>query len=54
MPLSPPEATNRVNERVTVEMVVKAAKNCPHCSQVILDSETDHHDPKNMGVAITR
>lgn len=28
MPLSPQEAVNRVNEQVTVEMLVKAAKNC--------------------------
>jgi hypothetical protein len=28
MPLSPLEAVNRVNEKVTVEMLVKAAKNC--------------------------
>lgn len=53
MPLSPLEAANRVNEQVTVEMLVKAAKNCPHCSQIFLDSEEDHHDPKNMAVAVT-
>ena len=53
MPLSPPEAANRVNEPVTVEMLVKAAKNCPHCAQIFLDSEEDHHDPKNMAVAVT-
>jgi DNA/RNA endonuclease YhcR with UshA esterase domain len=53
MPLSSLEAINRVNERVTVEMLVKAAKNCPHCSQIFLDSEEDHHDPKNFAVAVT-
>jgi DNA/RNA endonuclease YhcR with UshA esterase domain len=53
MPLSPPEAANWVNERVTVEMLVKAAKNCPHCSQIFLDSEEDHHDPNNVAVAVT-
>jgi DNA/RNA endonuclease YhcR with UshA esterase domain len=53
MPLSPLEAANRVNEQVTVEMLVKAAKNCPHCSQIFLDSEEDHHDPNNMAVAVT-
>ena len=53
MPLSPPEAANRVNERVTVEMLVRAAKNCPHCSQIFLDSEEDHHDPNNLAVAVT-
>jgi DNA/RNA endonuclease YhcR with UshA esterase domain len=53
MPLSPQEAASRVNEQVTVEMVVKAAKNCQHCSQVFLDSEEDHHDPNNLAVAVT-
>ena len=53
MPLSPQEAANRVNEQVTVEMLVKAAKNCPHCSQIFLDSEEDHHDPNNLAVAVT-
>ena len=53
MPLSPLEAANRVNERVTVDMLVKAAKHCPHCSQIFLDSEEDHHDPNNLAVAVT-
>jgi hypothetical protein len=53
MPLSPLEAANRVNERVTVEMLVRAAKNCPHCSLIFLDSEEDHHDPNNLAVAVT-
>jgi DNA/RNA endonuclease YhcR with UshA esterase domain len=53
MPLTPLEAANRVNEQVTVEMFVKAAKNCPHCSQIFLDSEEDHHDPNNLAVAVT-
>jgi hypothetical protein len=53
MPLSPLEAVNRVNESVTVEMLVRAAKNCPHCSQVFLDSEADHHDRKNLAIAVT-
>jgi hypothetical protein len=34
-------------------MPVKAAKNCPHCSQVFLDSEEDHHGPSNLAVAAT-
>jgi len=54
MPLSPLEAARRVNEKVTVEMLVKAAKNCPHCSQIFLDSEEDHHNPDNLAVAVTR
>jgi hypothetical protein len=53
MPLSPLETASRVNEQVTVEMLVKAAKNCAHCSQVFLDSEHDHHDSKNLAVAVT-
>src|SRR5262249_9764801 len=51
--LSPVEAAGRVNEQVTVEMLVKAAKNCPHCSRIFLDSEEDHHDPNNLAVAVT-
>jgi DNA/RNA endonuclease YhcR with UshA esterase domain len=54
MPLSPLEATCRINQQVTVEMLVKAAKNCQHCSQIFLDSEEDHHDRKNMAVAVTK
>jgi DNA/RNA endonuclease YhcR with UshA esterase domain len=53
MPLSPQEAAQRVSERVTVEMLVKAAKNCPHCSRIFLDSQEDHHDPNNLAVAVT-
>jgi hypothetical protein len=53
MPRIFPEAASRINEQITVEMLVKAAKNCAHCSQVFLDSEEDHHDPKNMAVAVT-
>jgi len=53
MPLSPQEAANRVNEQVTVQMLVQAAKNCQRCSLMFLDSEEDHHDPKNFAVAVT-
>jgi hypothetical protein len=42
----PLEAIDRIDERVTVEMLVKAAKNCKRCSLMFLDSEEDHHDPK--------
>ena len=34
-------------------MPVKAAKNCQRCSLMFLDSEEDHHDPKNFAVAVT-
>ena len=53
MPLSPLEAANRVNDQVTVKMLVRAAKNCPHCGHIFLDSEEDHHDPNNLAVAVT-
>ena len=53
MSLSAPDARTRINERVTVEMPVKAAKNCQRCSLMFLDSEADHHDPKNFPVAET-
>ena len=53
MPLSAPDARTRIKERVRVEMTVKAAKNCQRCSLMFLDSEEDHHDPKNFAVAVT-
>ena len=53
MPLSAPEARTKFNERVTVEMSVKAAKNCQRCSLMFLDSEQDHHDLKDFAVAVT-
>jgi DNA/RNA endonuclease YhcR with UshA esterase domain len=53
MSLSPLEAANRVSEQVTVQMVVNAAKNCQHCSQIFLDSEVDHRDSKNLAVTVT-
>jgi hypothetical protein len=53
MPISPLEAISRINQQVTVQMLVKAAKNCQHCGQIFLDSEENHHDPNNMAVAVT-
>jgi hypothetical protein len=53
MPLSVPEARTKINEQVSVEMLVKAAKNCQRCSLMFLDSEEDHHDPRNFAVAVT-
>jgi DNA/RNA endonuclease YhcR with UshA esterase domain len=53
MPPSAPEARTRINEQVTVEMLVRAAKNCQRCSLMFLDSEEDHHDAKNFAVAVT-
>jgi hypothetical protein len=36
MPLTLLEAANRINEQVTVEMTVRAARKSPHCSQIFL------------------
>lgn len=53
MNLSPAEALLRVNESVTVEMLVKRAKSCSGCQDLFFDSEEHYRDPKNLGVAIT-
>lgn len=53
MNLSAVEAINRVNESVTVEMLVQRTKCCAGSCQVFLDSETNHRDPNNLGVVIT-
>src|ERR1700730_3206733 len=53
MSRSPVEAINRINESVTVEMLVQRTKCCSGSRQVFLDSETNHRDPKNLGVVIT-
>jgi hypothetical protein len=53
MNLSPVEAINRVNECVTVEMLVRRTKCCKGSRQVFLDSEADHRDPRNLGVVVT-
>src|SRR3984957_20389663 len=53
MNLSPVEAINRVNEPVTVEMLVQRTKLCSGSRQVFLDSEANHRDPKNLGVVVT-
>lgn len=53
MHLSAEEAVNRINESVTVEMVVQKTKSCTGSCQVFLDSESNHRDPKNLGVVIT-
>lgn len=51
--MSPAEAINRINETVTVEMLVQRTKCCTGSSQVFLDSEPNHRDPKNLGVVVT-
>ena len=53
MNLSPVEATTRLNELVTVEMVVQRTKCCSGSRQVFLDSEANHRDPNNLGVVVT-
>jgi hypothetical protein len=53
MNLSAVEAIARVNESVTVEMVVQRTKRCSGSQQVFLDSEANHRDPKNLGVIVT-
>jgi pimeloyl-ACP methyl ester carboxylesterase len=54
-PISPAEAVQRVNAAVTVEMAVRATKNrLVKRGEIYLDSEPDFHDPKNLGVVITR
>jgi hypothetical protein len=53
MKLSAEEAINRVNESVTVEMLVQRTKYCTGSSQVFLDSETSYRDPKNLGIVVT-
>src|SRR5262249_4352556 len=53
MNLSPVEAIDRINESVTVEMDVQRTKSCTGSRQVFLDSEANHHAPKNLGVVLT-
>jgi DNA/RNA endonuclease YhcR with UshA esterase domain len=47
------EAINRVNESVTVEMLVQRTKCCTGSRQVFLDSEASYRDPKNLDVVVT-
>src|SRR5687767_6289192 len=51
--LTAADAISRVGESVTVEMQVNRTKCCTGSSQVFLDSETNHRDPKNLGVIVT-
>jgi hypothetical protein len=52
-PISPVEAIRRLNEPVTVEMLVKRAKRCTGSAQYFLDCEENHRDPTNLGVVVT-
>lgn len=53
MSISAEEAVSRVNQSVTVEMLVQRTKCCTGSSQVFLDSETSYRDPKNLGIVVT-
>jgi hypothetical protein len=54
-PVAPADAIAKVNEKVTVEMLVKASKNrLEKRGEIYLDSEEDFHDPKNLGIVITK
>jgi hypothetical protein len=52
MNLSPVEAIDRINEFVTVEMLVQRTKCCSGSGQVFLDSQADYRDPTNLGVVV--
>ena len=52
-PLTPVEARKRVNEKITLEMFVKASKDrLERHKEIYLDSETDYKDARNMAVVI--
>jgi hypothetical protein len=54
-PLTPVEAIKKVNEQVTVQMLVKATKNrLEKRGEIYLDSEEDFRDEKNLGVVVTK
>ena len=54
-PLTPVEAIKKVNEKVTVEMLVKATKNrLEKRGEIYLDSEEDFRDEKNLGIVVTK
>jgi hypothetical protein len=54
-PLTPVEAIKKVNEVVTVQMLVKAAKNrLEKRGEIYLDSEENFKDEKNLGIVITK
>jgi acetyl esterase len=54
-PITPVEAIKKVNEKVTVEMQVKATKNrLEKRGEIYLDSEEDFRDEKNLGIVIVK
>jgi uncharacterized protein (TIGR03067 family) len=54
-PLTPAEAIKKVNEEVTVQMLVKASKNrLEKRGEIYLDSEENFQDEKNLGIVVTK
>ena len=53
MNFSAEEAIARINESVTVELLVQKTKCCTGSRQAFLDSEPNHRDPKNLGIVVT-
>jgi hypothetical protein len=54
-PLTPVEAGKKVNQKVTVEMLVRASKNrLDKRGEIYLDSEQDFRDEKNLAVVVTK
>ncbi len=53
-PLTPDEAIKKVDEKVVVQMLVKASKNrLEKFKEIYLDSELDFKDEKNLAIVIT-
>ncbi len=54
-PLSPVEARKKLDEKITVEMTVRASKDrLERRGEIYLDSETNFRDEKNFAVVITK
>jgi hypothetical protein len=54
-PLTPVEAIKKVNEKITVQMLVKSTKNrLEKRGEIYLDSEEDFRNEKNLGVVVTK
>ena len=54
-PLTPFEARKKLGEKITVEMIVQAAKDrLEKRGEIYLDAETDFRDEKNFAVVITK
>jgi hypothetical protein len=54
-PLPPVEARKKVGEKITVEMMVQAAKDrLEERGEIYLDAELDFRDEKNFAVVITK